>query len=88
MRSREPVPFGSGAPAGVDPHVVDLGYVQQMHALGALGRDGVAPEMNAGFGRRVLDVVCGAYASAGSGGPVPLPFAGPRDATPLSLWRS
>lgn len=87
-RDGEPVPFGSGAPAGVDPHVVELGYVRQMHALGALARDAAVPEMSAAFGRRVLDVVCGAYASAGSGGPVPLPFAGPRDATPLSLWRS
>jgi len=87
-RNGEPVTFGAPVPAGVDPHVVELGYVQQMHALAALARGGAAPAMGAAFGRRVLDVVCGAYASAGSGGAVPLPFAGSRDATPLSLWRS
>jgi predicted dehydrogenase len=87
-RNGEPVTFGAAVPSGVDPHVVDLGYVQQMRALEALARDGATTAMGAAFGRRVLDVVCGAYASAGSGGPVPLPFAGSRDATPLSLWRS
>ncbi len=72
--------------AGVEPMVVDLGYLAQMEALAAAAAGGTNP-FDAAFGRRVLDVVCGAYASAGSGGPVPLPFAGPRDRTPLELWR-
>jgi predicted dehydrogenase len=76
-------------PAGLDPKVADLGYVAQMQTLGRAVADGSLPAgaPDAAFGRRVLDVVCGAYASAGSGGPVPLPFAGPRDRTPLELWR-
>jgi predicted dehydrogenase len=76
-------------PRRLDPKVADLGYVAQMQTLGRAVADGSLPAgaPDAAFGRRVLDVVCGAYASAGSGGPVPLPFAGPRDRTPLELWR-
>jgi predicted dehydrogenase len=76
-------------PTGVDPNVGALGYVEQMRALERAVRAGERPPGAPGaeFGRRVLEVVCGAYASAGSGGPVPLPFAGPRDRTPLELWR-
>ena len=66
--------------------VFDLGYVDQMRALAAATAGQPSP-IDAAFGRRVLDVVCGAYASAGSGGPVALPFAGSRDRTPLDLWR-
>lgn len=87
-RGGEPVTVGWATPPGVDAHVVDLGYVEQMRALEGLTRGTDPTSMTAAFGRDVLDVVCGAYASAGSGGPVPLPFTGPRDATPLSLWRS
>jgi predicted dehydrogenase len=81
----EPVPV-AGPPPGVDPMVFDLGYVGQMRALAATTVGGRSP-LGAAFGRRVLDIVCGAYASAGSGGPVTLPFEGPRDRTPLELWR-
>lgn len=81
----EPVPV-TGPPAGVDPMVFDLGYVDQMRALAAATAGQPSP-IDAAFGRRVLDVVCGAYASAGSGGPVALPFAGSRERTPLDLWR-
>jgi myo-inositol 2-dehydrogenase / D-chiro-inositol 1-dehydrogenase len=46
------------------------------------------PVLNATFGRLVLDVICAAYASAGNGSTsVAVPFAGPRDRTPLQLWR-
>jgi predicted dehydrogenase len=83
----EPVTLGSTAPTGVDPHVFDLGYVAQIEALSTLARDGGPSPVPATFGRLVLDVVSGAYASAGSGGPVPLPFTGPRDRSPLELWR-
>lgn len=46
-----------------------------------------APYMDAAFGRMMLDIVCSAYASARTGKPEPSPFAGPRDRTPLQLWR-
>jgi predicted dehydrogenase len=68
--------------------LADFGYVDQIDGLlGVLERRGgrVCP---LGFGRLVLDVVCAAYASAGAGGDeVDLPFTGPRDRTPLQLWR-
>jgi len=81
----EPVTVGP-PPPDVQPIVVDLGYLAQMEALAAAAAGRPTP-IDARFGRLVLDVVCGAYASAGSGGPVPLPFSGPRDRTPLELWR-
>lgn len=81
----EPVPVPT-APTGVEPMVHDLGYVDQLRALAAAAA-GSRCGIDAAFGRRVLDVLCAAYASAGSGGPEALPFAGPRDRTPLELWR-
>ncbi|MBK9181144.1 MAG: Gfo/Idh/MocA family oxidoreductase [Acidimicrobiales bacterium] len=85
-RNGEPV----GLPAATaDPVLLEqYGYVGQLHAFAddiTLGR---RPWPDAAFGREVLDVVCGAYASAAAGGAaVPLPFEGPRDRTPLELWR-
>lgn len=77
-------------PEPTDP-LSDFGYVGQLRGIADVlaGRGGrVCP---VGFGRLVLDVICGAYASAGQGGldgtEVPLPFAGPRDRTPMQLWR-
>jgi predicted dehydrogenase len=76
------------APQGVPPRLFDLGYLGQMAAFRDDLRDGRAPGLGAAFGRSVLDLTCAAYASAGDGGAwVPLPFGGPRDATPLELWR-
>lgn len=68
--------------------LVDLGYLGQLQAfLGDL-RAGREPQVGAAFGRSVLDLICAAYASAGDGGGwVELPFAGPRNVTPLQLWR-
>jgi len=45
------------------------------------------PVMDAGFGRMMLDLVCAAYTSARTGEPEATPFTGPRDRTPLQLWR-
>ncbi len=45
------------------------------------------PVMDAAFGRMMLDIVCASYASARSGAPERTPFTGPRDRTPLQLWR-
>lgn len=77
-----------GAPEGVPPQLEQLGYLRQMESFAIdLARER-APELGPAFGRSVLDVVCGAYASAGaSSGWVELPFEGPRDRTPLQLWR-
>ena len=72
-------------PTDTDP-LVALGYRGQVSGfVDALeGRGGrVCP---LGFGRLVLDVICAAYLSAGTGEEVQLPFAGRRDLTPLQLW--
>lgn len=65
-----------------------LGYLDQMRTFAADLAHHRRPEVGAALGRRVLDVVCGAYASAGRGGAwIELPFDGPRDRTPLQLWQ-
>lgn len=70
------------------PMLDQLGYTQQLRAFAddlAAGRE---PTMSATFGRHVLQVVAAAYQSAGRrGDEIALPFAGPRDLTPLQLWR-
>ena len=82
----EPVPLSASALAV--PTLEELGYVEQLRSLVDDVRAGREPAMSAAFGREVLQVVMGAYASAGRGGElVQLPFRGPRDRTPLELWR-
>jgi len=73
---------------GQIPTLDQLGYTAQLRAFAddlAAQRE---PIMSAAFGRHVLQVVAGAYQSAGRrSDEVALPFAGPRDLTPLQLWR-
>jgi myo-inositol 2-dehydrogenase/D-chiro-inositol 1-dehydrogenase len=77
-----------GIPEGVPRQLEELGYLTQIESFALDLQQGRQPELGAAFGRRVLDVVCAAYASAGrDGGWVDLPFTGPRDRTPLQLWR-
>lgn len=72
----------------IDGRIFDLGYHAQLEGFcSVVGRRGgrVCP---AGFGRSMLEMVCAAYQSAGrDGDEVLLPFDGPRDVTPLQLWR-
>lgn len=77
-----------GVPAGVAPQLEQLGYLPQMESFALDLAHDRQPAVGAAFGRSVLDVVCGAYASAGrSGAWIELPFDGPRDRTPVELWR-
>lgn len=77
-----------GVPEGVPAQLEELGYLRQMEAFALDLQRHRTPELGAAFGRSILDVVCAAYASAGRGGDwMPLPFDGPRDRTPLQLWR-
>ena len=70
------------------PQLEQYGYIEQLRSFLALFAAGRAPGIGAEFGRSVLDVVCAAYASAAAdGAELPLPFEGPRDKTPLELWR-
>ncbi|MEI7548087.1 MAG: hypothetical protein WCK21_08520, partial [Actinomycetota bacterium] len=68
--------------------LTQLGYLDQLRALTDDLAAGAEPVMSAAFGREVLQVVMAAYTSAGRASvEVALPFAGPRDLTPLELWR-
>lgn len=70
------------------PQLAEFGYCAQLAAFAAsVGAQQRSP-LGALFGRLVLDVTCAAYRSAATGRPEPLPFTGPRDRTPLQLWRS
>lgn len=72
-----------------DTRLRDFGYVDQICEVVYARRAerGVAASP-ATFGRRVLDIVCAASASAANGGEaVPLPFAGARDVTPIEMLR-
>jgi myo-inositol 2-dehydrogenase / D-chiro-inositol 1-dehydrogenase len=76
-------------PEGVPRQLEELGYLPQVESFALDLRDGRRPEVGPAFGRTVLDVTCGAYASAGGDGAwVALPYRGRRDRTPLELWRS
>ena len=81
----EPValaPLGGAA----DPHLEQLGYIDQMLTLRDVVEGAPSP-IDARFGRRVLDVICAAYAAAQApGSTVALPFTGRRDRTPHQLW--
>ena len=70
------------------PLLEQLGYAAQLRALVDDVNAEREPMMSAAFGREVLQVVLAGYESAGLGGElVSLPFSGPRDRTPLQLWR-
>ena len=72
---------------GVIPQLEAFGYIDQLQAA-VDASNGEPSIMDAEFGRLVLDVVCAAYASAARGGDgITVPFQGPRDRTPLELWR-
>jgi len=72
----------------VDPRLVQFGYLGQLEDFFADFATGTAPTIGVAFGALVLELTCAAYASAASGGaPVAIPFEGPRDRTPLRIWR-
>jgi predicted dehydrogenase len=72
---------------GVIPELESFGYVRQLEVACAVAA-GATTDMTAEFGRHVLEIVCAAYTSAGRDGqPETIPFEGPRDRTPLQLWR-
>ena len=73
---------------GQIPMLDQLGYTAQLRAFADDLSAQREPMMSAAFGRHVLQVVAAAYQSAGRrSDEVALPFAGPRDLTPLQLWR-
>ena len=75
-------------PQGVAPQLEELGYLPQMESFVLDAAQARHPAVDARLGRDVLDLTCAAYRSAGRHGAwVELPFDGPRDASPISLWR-
>ncbi|MGH9113943.1 MAG: Gfo/Idh/MocA family protein, partial [Acidimicrobiales bacterium] len=74
-------------PGLASPQLHHLGYVAQLVAFSEAVDAGRAPVPGPAFGRRVLEIVCAAYRSAGSGASEPLPFSASRQRTPLELWR-
>jgi myo-inositol 2-dehydrogenase / D-chiro-inositol 1-dehydrogenase len=82
-----PVALPSPPPGLASPQLHHLGYVAQLEALAADIDAGRPPTPGPQLGRHVLDIVCAAYASARTGREQPVPFRGPRDRTPLQLWR-
>ena len=71
------------------PDFVSLsGYPQELeHFLDAF-RAGTEPEETAADGRAVLEIILAAYASAGSGTPIDLPFTPPHSLhRPIHLWK-
>lgn len=85
----EPVELPEVCRAVVDlPQLEQFGYVDQLRRFAEDFANGRAPSSGAEFARSILDIVCAAYASAGHDGrPEAVPFRGPRDRTPLELWR-
>ncbi len=76
------------AVTGQIPMLDQMGYTEQLRAFADDIRVQREPIMSAAFGRHVLQIVAAAYQSAGRrGDEVALPFTGPRDLTPLQLWR-
>jgi predicted dehydrogenase len=82
-----PVALPSPPQGLASPQLHHLGYVAQLEALTADIDAGRPPRPGPQLGRRVLDIVCAAYASARTGREEAVPFTGPRDRTPLQLWR-
>ncbi|HEX2562872.1 MAG TPA: Gfo/Idh/MocA family oxidoreductase [Acidimicrobiales bacterium] len=82
-----PVALTSPPPGLASPQLHHLGYVAQLEALSADIEAERPPTPGPQLGRHLLDIMCAAYVSARTGREEPVPFTGPRDRTPLQLWR-
>jgi predicted dehydrogenase len=88
-RNGEALALPTLRPEVSDPRLDQFGYVTQLEDFVAAFASGQEPDIGAEFGRLVLEITCAGYASAAAGDrPVALPFTGPRDRTPLQLWRT
>lgn len=85
---RDGEPLSLPAPRVRDAPMLDsLGYVTQLETMASEIAARRPAMCGMAFGRAVLDIVCAAYTSARTATPEPVPFTGPRDRTPLELWR-
>lgn len=87
-RDGEPVPVPPVPDGQAAPHLVELGYVDQIcEVVYAHRAERSVAASSVHLGRRVLEIVCAAATSAAGGGErVALPFLGPRDRTPIELF--
>ena len=74
--------------SAIAPQLDQFGYVEQLRQAEAAWRSGSSPTVSdVHLGRQVLEIVCAAALSARARVETPLPYAGPRDKTPIELWR-
>lgn len=70
------------------PQLDRFGYVEQLRDTEASWRAGRSSAVSdVHLGRDVLEIVCAAAESARTGEEVDLPWGGPRDRSPIELWR-
>ena len=87
-RDGEPVELPPPPESDHPPQLDEFGYVEQLRQAEAAWREGRgAPTSDVHLGRDVLEVTCAAAVSARTGDEVTLPFDGPRDRSPIELWR-
>jgi hypothetical protein len=84
LPERDPDGTGLGPP----PQLDEFGYVEQLRDAEASWRAGRSSTISdVHLGRHLLEIVCAASVAARTGEEVPLPYDGPRDRTPVELWR-
>lgn len=84
LPDRDPEGTGLGPPPQLDQY----GYVEQLRDAEAAWRAGRSSTISdVHLGRQLLEIVCAASVAARTGDEVPLPYDGPRDRTPVELWR-
>lgn len=70
------------------PQLDQFGYTGQLREAQASWRARRRSSISDVYlGRTLLEIVCAASLAAASGTEVPLPYDGPRDRTPVELWR-
>lgn len=87
-RSGEAVELQRPSEPAAPPQLDDFGYVDQIcEVVYALRAERAVATSSVHLGRQALEIVCAAATSAAAGGGrVSLPFAGPRDRSPIELF--
>ena len=87
-RNGEPVELPAPPESEHPPQLDQFGYIDQLRDAELAWRSGRSSSISdAHFGRQVLEIVCAAALSARSTTETPLPYRGPRDRSPIELWR-
>ena len=73
---------------GYPPQLDQFGYIDQLRDAELAWRSQRSSSISdVHFGRQVLEIVCASALSARSTTETPLPYRGPRDRSPIELWR-